>query len=104
LKLLAGTSANTYTNTAIGFQSGYNKTSGYSCIYIGGNTQSYNAATQNNEIVIGAGLTGKGTNIAFIGGSSGVYNEKNSTSFETTSDRRIKKNILPYTKGLNEIV
>ena len=53
------------------------------------------------ENVFGAGLTGKGTQTSFIGGSQGTFNNKNVTTFETTSDERIKKNIVDNNSGLD---
>ncbi|NBP20187.1 MAG: tail fiber domain-containing protein [Burkholderiaceae bacterium] len=48
-------------------------------------------------------MTGKGNDTAFIGGTNGAYNEKNVTTWETTSDERIKKNIVDNTVGLEKI-
>ncbi len=48
----------------------------------------------NGELVIATGNslhTGKGTNTGFIGCNSGVYQNNNSSSWSTVSDRRIKK-------------
>ena len=61
------------------------------------------AGTDNYSITIGNSISGKGSNTAFIGGSSGIYNQANSSSWNTTSDRRIKKNITDSTIGLAEI-
>ena len=38
-----------------------------------------------------------------IGGVNGIYNQPNSSSWSTTSDRRIKKNIEDNTTGLEAI-
>jgi hypothetical protein len=59
------------------------------------------AADANDQIVIGYSLTGKGDDTAFIGGTNGAYNEKNVTTWETTSDQRIKKNIVDNDDGLS---
>lgn len=64
------------------------------------NTSSLSSST---EVVIGYSATGKGTNTAFIGGTNGAYNEKNVTTWETTSDERIKKNIVDNNDGLEKI-
>jgi hypothetical protein len=58
------------------------------------------AAAGTTQVVIGYNLTGKGDNTAFIGGTNGAYNEKNVTTWETTSDARIKKNIVDNDGGL----
>ena len=55
------------------------------------------------QVVIGDGLTGKGDHTAFIGGSSGAYNQANNSSWTTTSDERIKKNIVDNNSGLDLI-
>ena len=56
------------------------------------------------EYVLGYNITGKGGQaVNFIGGSSGGYNEANSSSWSTTSDRRIKKNIVDNNEGLSVI-
>ena len=61
------------------------------------------AADSTQEIVIGYNIAGKGNFTAFIGNGSGVYNGANSSSWSTTSDRRIKKNIQDNTTGLDKI-
>ena len=64
------------------------------------------AADVDCELVINArgnGTTGKGTRTGFIDVQSGVYQGNNSASWSTTSDRRIKKNIVDNTTGLDKI-
>ena len=90
------------SNTAIGDYSGLVLTSGSNNTYVGGST-SASSVSVSDEIVVGAGLTGKGTETAYIGGSNGAYNEKNVTTWETTSDRRVKKNIVDNFDGLSVI-
>ena len=90
------------SNTAVGFQSGYGITTGSSNTYIGYvATQSGVAVT--NEIVVGASITGKGSNTAFIGGTSGAYNGANASTWNVTSDVRIKKNVVSLESGLSVI-
>jgi len=91
-----------YTNTAVGQRAGCTTTSGYANTYIG-RTAIGSAADNNDEVVVGAGLTGKGDQTAFIGGSSGAYNAENNAAWTTTSDRRIKKNIVDNNIGLEKI-
>ena len=57
----------------------------------------------SSVVVLGAALNGKGDATAYIGGSSGVYNSDNSSAWQTTSDRRIKKNIVDNNIGLDKI-
>ena len=89
-------------NTAVGYQAGYGLTTGASNTYFGyAATQSGVAVT--GEIVVGSSITGKGSNTAFIGGTSGAYNGANSTVWSITSDQRIKKNIVDNNTGLSVI-
>ena len=65
------------------------------------------AADTTGELIVGAGTnghTGKGTNTGFINPSGGaVYQGNNSSTWSTTSDRRIKKNIVDNNIGLAAI-
>lgn len=89
-------------NTAIGSLSGVSLSTGSGNTYLGYNTTASSGAV-NNEVVLGAGLTGKGSNTSFVSGSSGAYNEKNQTLWDTVSDERIKKNIFDNNVGLEVI-
>jgi hypothetical protein len=112
------------SNTAVGHQSGYSVNGGASNVLLGLyagyelTTGSYNvyigpsagraATTVTNEIVIGSAggsnLTGKGSSTGFISpGGGGVYQGNNSSSWSTTSDQRLKKNIVDNTEGLDKI-
>jgi len=113
---------NTAGTTAIGYQAGIALTSGSDNVFVGlaagqttttgstntciGRDARTNAVGDSNEVVVGGGFpfTGKGSNTAYIGGSSGAYNQANSLSWSTTSDRRLKKNIVDHTEGLEKIV
>jgi hypothetical protein len=90
-------------NTVIGASAANNMTFGLSNTYVGAAVVASTVSTTSNEIAIGASVTGKGSNTAFIGGTSGAYNGKNVTTWETTSDERIKRNIADSSKGLVEI-
>jgi hypothetical protein len=95
-------------STALGYTAGSNLTSGTNGVFIGSNAQP-NAATDTNELVIGTpNTTGKGSNTGFIvayNGSSygGIYQGNNSASWSTTSDQRIKKNVVDVANGLSVI-
>lgn len=89
-------------NTVVGYFAANSLTSGGNNTYIGYGI-SPSSATVDREIVIGSAQSGKGTQTAFIGGTSGAYNGKNVTTWETTSDVRIKRNIVDSPKGLAEI-
>jgi hypothetical protein len=77
-------------------------TTGYNNVLIG---TSVSASSNGgfNQIVVGDSITGKGNATAFIGGASGAYNQKNVTTWETTSDIRIKKNVADNNVGLDVI-
>ena len=89
-------------NSAYGAYVGVNLISGERCAYFGYDI-TCSSTSVSNEYVFGAGLTGKGANTAFIGGSSGVYNQGNTTTFTTTSDQRLKKNIVDNNIGLEKL-
>jgi hypothetical protein len=92
-------------NTCVGVSAGYYinaLTTGTKNIFIGVNScPSTSGATF--QIVIGNDLTGKGDNTAFIGGTSGAYNGANTTTWATTSDQRIKTNIVSVSDSLAKI-
>jgi hypothetical protein len=59
-----------------------------------------------SEIVVcsGGGYTGKGSNTGFIApNGGGVYQGNNASTWSTTSDRRLKKNIVDNNTGLDKI-
>ena len=89
-------------NVYIGDNAGNTHATGSRCVYIG-RANDCSSNSQSDEIVIGAGLAGKGHDTCFLGGDQGTFNEKNASSFETTSDQRIKKNIVNYDFGLSII-
>jgi hypothetical protein len=110
-------------NIAMGDNAGASITTGLGNIVIGrvaGNssltTGSYNnllgynvetsATNSNYQLVVSAAVsaTGKGDSTGFINpNGGGVYQGNNSSSWSTTSDRRIKKNIENNTIGLEKI-
>jgi trimeric autotransporter adhesin len=115
----------TDVNTGVGYQVGAAITSGYSNVFVGyragdvyttaaystsiGNDTRGSATTASSELVVAAGYNasgwvGKGSNTGFIvGGSGGIYQGNNSSSWSTTSDQRLKKNIVDNTEGLEKI-
>ena len=101
----AGYSASGDDNICIGYQAGYYTTAtttGTSNIFLGQYCRG-SGATISNEYVFGYNLAGKGANTAYIGGSSGAYNQANSLNWSVTSDQRIKKNIVDNNVGLEKI-
>ena len=92
-------------NVMIGRQAGHYTTAttvGTDNVYIG----NYARGSANNEvkaIALGYNSVGAGSNTFMVQASSGVYNSNNTSSWSTTSDRRIKKNIIDCTTGLDKI-
>ena len=66
-----------------------------------GNNANPNSATGTREIVIRHDGGGQGDNTTFIDGTSGIFNAGNTTAWQTTSDSRIKKNIVDNNTGLD---
>lgn len=100
---LTSTTAGSNNNTVIGASSGTNLTTGSGNVLIGG-SNSASSATVNYETVIGFAGTGKGTTTFFAcTNGGGAYQSNNATTWTQTSDRRLKKNIVDNTVGLNKI-
>jgi hypothetical protein len=103
-------------NVIIGNHAGYAQwsgaglTTGEHNILIGASSE-VAAADDDHCIVVGCkgdgntdGAVGKGDDTGFINANGGAnYAGNNSASWSTTSDRRIKKNIVDSTAGLAEI-
>jgi thymidine kinase len=91
-------------NVCVGNTAGSTLNTGTNNIMIG-LTSKGSAASNSHEIVIGANdATGKGGSTALIDAAGGaVYAGNNSANFSTTSDRRIKKNIVDNNIGLEAI-
>ena len=89
-------------NTGVGDDAGDVITTGSRNTIIGANSDP-SANNGIDQTVVGEGLIGKGNDTAFIGGTNGAYNEKNVTTWEVTSDQRIKKNIVSNNVGLEVI-
>ena len=91
-------------NTALGKDAGNTTTTSGFCVYLGAYARG--ASNVANEISIGYAATGKGTGTGYIApgnGSQDMYNGANSSSWATTSDRRIKKNITDNKTGLDKL-
>ena len=92
-----------YHQTAVGFSSGRTVTTGIGGTYIGRSALA-SGTNPSYEIVVGSNSTGKGGSTGFINpGAGGVYQGNNSTTWSTTSDRRLKKNIVDNNVGLSVI-
>ena len=96
------------SNIGIGIQTGDGDrgvalTTGTSNILIGRQTD-VAAADNGYSIVIGVHAVGKGSSTGFISPNDGaIYQGNNSANWTTTSDRRIKKNIVDNKVGLDAI-
>jgi hypothetical protein len=93
------------TNLCLGYQAGANATNlttGTQNILIGYQTNP-SAGGVNYEIVMTTrGGSGKGTTTGYIDPQGGgVYQGNNSAAWSVSSDRRLKKNIVDNTEGLN---
>jgi hypothetical protein len=90
-------------NTFFGQNAGSNITTGSYNTFIGTDSSAA-GATDGSEIVLGNNSVGKGSNTAFINpNGGGVYAGNNSSNFSTTSDQRLKKNIVDNNEGLDKI-
>jgi len=105
----AGYSAACDNSIFIGNIAGYNTTGGNYNTYIGFRVRGSSATDTDNLVIAGGynggGAVGKGSSTAFITGNGGnTYNGANTSSFATTSDQRLKKNIVDNTVGLANII
>ena len=119
LALNASTASN---NTAVGYQAGSSNTTGNGGIFIGQGAGTTRATTGDFNILIGATAqnsaiggsyeivigtnnpTGKGSSTGFINAGGGaMYQGNNTISWTVASDRRLKKNIVDNTEGLDII-
>ena len=90
-------------NVCVGQECGSTITTGSGNIIIGTLAQSASAGV-DQQVVIGYNITSKGHQTGFISPAGGaMYNGQNSTVWVATSDRRIKKNIVDNTNGLDII-
>ena len=87
-------------NTFLGRDAGHNLTTGQANVFVGEACVA-SSVSVDVENCLGAGLTGKGNQTTFIGGTNGTFNNQNSQNFATTSDERIKKNIVDNNSGLD---
>jgi len=91
-------------STFIGNNAGSTTTTSTCQTIVGSGGSRASAATSTNyETVIGCGAVGKGASTAYISPGSGAYQGNNSSSWSTTSDQRIKKDIVDNNVGLSVI-
>jgi hypothetical protein len=90
-------------NILLGYNSGQNLTTGATNVHVSYAGISSSASVSNEILIGGNSSTGKGANTGFINPAGGNYQGSNSSSWATTSDRRLKKNIVDNTEGLDVI-
>lgn len=96
-------------NTAVGYQAGNNLTTGTNNVYVGiTNASSASASYELNIAAASVPVGGKGSNTGLLtvynGSTNGsIYQGNNSASWATTSDKRLKKNIVDNNIGLEVI-
>ncbi len=102
----AGTVITGSNNACFGDGAGESITSGSDNICIGHDAGSGQVSTGNDQLYIARSNASLGTDAVFLyGGNTGaLINGDNSSTFNTVSDERIKKNIVDSTKGLAEIL
>ena len=90
-------------NTFVGYNAGKNHTTGSGRNICVGDDTTLASAGDDREMVIGHNVVGKGSNTSFIRGDAGIYNSGNNSTWNTTSDIRIKKNVVDNNTGLDII-
>ena len=92
-------------NTCIGYLAGRDITTGGSNVCLGNRAGDDQITTDGDRLFIARSNVGAGNDACWIyGNNTGVcYQGNNSSSWSTTSDRRLKKNIVNNNKGLAEI-
>jgi len=104
LKDLTGNYTNAYGNTALGYQAGRDNDDKYEMCFIG-RQAGMNQTMVSQELWIAHRDHNKGTASCWIHGTSNgeMTNGNNSSSWSTTSDERIKKNIVDNNVGLEKL-
>ena len=92
-------------NVCVGFAAGATITTGDQNVCIGLNAGNNQITTDDNQLYIARSNDASGNDAVWIYGDhlGRLYNGDNSSSWHTTSDRRLKKNIVDSPKGLTEI-
>jgi len=90
-------------NTFVGYEAGHTSVDSSNSIMVG--YQALASATGTSEMVIGISVSGKGDDTGFLAppGGASMFQASNATTFQQTSDRRIKKNIVDNNDGLEQV-
>ena len=93
------------TNVCVGMNAGTSITTGTSNVCLGNQAGQNQITTEDYSLYISRNADAAGSAGTWIHGSSSglCIQGNNSTAWSTTSDRRLKKNIVDSTKGLTEI-
>ena len=96
-----------YENTLVGKGAGYpsagnNITTGYRNTIVG-QRAALSANSDFRSVVIGFEGVGKGSQTAYIWCNGSTYNSANTTTWDTISDQRLKKNIVDNNIGLEKL-
>ena len=89
-----------YQNVCLGKSAGYNLTTGARNVILGPEMEA-SAVDRNYEYSIGYATAGNGDGTFYVHSTSGAYNGTNSSTWHTTSDIRIKKNVTDNNTGLD---
>ena len=101
----AGVATSGGNNIFIGSMAGNHDTAtvdGYELTIVGARANG-SASDSTEEVCLGYNITGAGNNTFRVGASSGAFHTGNTTTWSTTSDQRIKKNIVDNEQGLDVI-
>ena len=92
-------------NTCLGYGAGYGITDGHTNICIGNEAGYSQIASDDYKLFIARGNVGPGSGSCWVygDGAGNVIRAGNGTSWSQTSDRRIKKNIVDNSVGLDVI-
>ena len=92
-------------NVAVGYRAGHDVTTATESIFVGSNAGQGQSATDIRQCYIARDGVAAGNAAAWLYGNSAgaCYQGNNSSSWSTTSDIRLKKNIVDNNKGLAEI-
>ena len=92
-------------NTGFGHKAGYSVTTGDHNVFLGHKAGQGQVTTGSDELYIARSSGAKGTASCWVygDGSGNCIQGSNQTAWDTTSDRRLKKNIVNSSRGLAEI-
>jgi hypothetical protein len=91
-------------STCVGYKAGYGLTTGSNNTYVGFEATESSVSVTGEIILCTTSATGKGSNTGFISpNGGGVYQGNNASTWSTTSDRRLKKNIVDNNIGLEKL-